>query len=83
MAKQPTATAFTRTQQSWAIFVLSKVKRDIEEREDWLRELGIPTDEFSDDDKLMNLYDDELFYERYANEMSNQREYLHKKFFNE
>lgn len=81
--KQPTATAFTRNQESWANFVLAKVKKEITEREDWLRELGWDTDSLPDDPELMDLYDDELFYERYSKEMADQRGYLRKRFFNE
>lgn len=80
MAKQPTATAFTRTQESWAKFVLDKIKAAIEERESWLRELGKSTDELSEDNELLDMYDDELFYERYSQEMADQRSYLKAKY---
>ena len=83
MSKQPTATAFTRTQESWAIHVLPKVRAQIEEREDWLREKGWKPDEFDTDATLMDLYDDELFYERYAAEMARQRAYIKEKYFND
>jgi len=29
----------------------------------------------------MDLYEDEIFYERYGEEMTRQREYLRKKYF--
>lgn len=79
--KQPTATAFTRTQESWAEFVLAKVQAKIVEQEDWLRERGWKDVDFPEDEKLMDLYDDELFYSRYAEEMARQRKHLKKKYF--
>lgn len=84
MAKQqPTATAFTRSQESWADFVLPKIQAQIQEREDWLVEIGWNRDELPDDDILMDLYDDELFYIRFAKEMRKQRAILRAKYFGE
>lgn len=77
---QPTATAFTRTQESWANFVLEKIRAKIAEQESWLRENGWTDEEFPDNDKLMDLYDDELFYTRYADEMARQREYIRENY---
>jgi len=82
-SKQPTATVFTRTQESWANFVLEKVQKKIDDRESWLKENGWKPEELSDDSVLMDLYDDELFYMRYAEEMARQRTYLRKKYFND
>ena len=81
MSRQPTATALTRTQESWAQFVLAKVQAKIAEQESWLREQGWKEDEFPNSEILMNLYDDELFYIRYAEEMQRQREYINRKYF--
>lgn len=78
--KQPTATVFTRTQESWANFVLEKVRANIIEQEDWLREQGWADEEFPNSDKLMDLYDDELFWTRYGDEMAKQREYIRNKY---
>ena len=80
MAKQPTATAFTRSQESWAKHVLDKVQLAIEEREDWLRENGWPVEDFPNDDTLMDLYDDEMFWSRYGLQMAVQREYIREKY---
>jgi hypothetical protein len=80
MAKQPTATAFTRTQESWANHVLEKVRKEIEERESLLRRNDIPIELWDDDDDLMEMYDDELFFERYAEEMARQRAYIKEKY---
>lgn len=79
-SKQPTATAFTRTQESWAKFVLEKIKADIEDQESWLTERGIAVEDFDLDDKLMKLYDEEFFFERYAVEMAEQRVYMRGKY---
>ena len=79
--KQPTATVFARNQESWADFVLGKVRAKIEDRETALRENRWPEEEFSDDEILMDLYEDEIFYERYGEEMTRPREYLRKKYF--
>ncbi len=76
MANQPTATAFTRTQESWAEHVLEKIEAKIKVREHWLREDGYPESEFADDEELYDLYEDAIFYERYAEEMRKQREYI-------
>lgn len=81
--KQPTATAFTRTQQSWAEFVLVKVRAKIAEQESWLREQGWPSDKFNENEKLMDMYDDELFYLRYAEEMEKQRAFIRKNYLGE
>jgi 23S rRNA G2069 N7-methylase RlmK/C1962 C5-methylase RlmI len=80
MAKQPTATAFTRTQESWARFVLDKIEKKIEERESWLYENGWREEDLDKDPELIDLYDDELFYERYADEMEKQREYIRENY---
>jgi len=77
MAKtQPTATAFTRTQESWAEFVLGKIGEKIETREAWLTANGFSEEDFAEDTELIELYEEELFYERYADEMRKQREYI-------
>lgn len=80
MAKQPTATAFTRTQESWARHVLDRVQAQIEDREDALRENNWKDEEFPNDETLMDLYDDELFWERYALQMQQQRDYIREKY---
>lgn len=83
MAKQPTATAFTRTQESWALHVLNeKVRPAIDERQTFLRNKGTPESKWDSDPILMNLYADEEFWERYADEMIRQREYI-KEHFND
>lgn len=76
MNKQPTATKFTRAQESWAYFILDKLDVSISEREAALRAQGIPSEEWDQDETLMDLYDEELFYTRYAAEMSRQREHI-------
>ena len=80
-SKQPTATVFARSQESWADFVLGKVQAKIADREAALAENGWPEEDFPKDEILMDLYDDEMFYERYGDEMAKQREYLRKKYF--
>lgn len=83
-SKQPTAIAFTRAQESWADFVLKKIRTKIEEREKELSEnLGVPVDRLPEDDELMDMYDEELFFERYAEEMAKQRGFLRAKYFGE
>lgn len=78
--RQPTATQFTRTQESWANHVLGLIQDKIEEREALLRKHDIPIEEWDADEALMELYDDELFFERYAEQMRQQREYIHEKY---
>lgn len=68
MAKQPTATAFVRTQGSFARFMLKKVRAEIEEFEN-----GAGPGE---DPELERLYDEEYWWERYADTMDEQREFL-------
>lgn len=80
MSKQPTATAFTRSQESWSEFVLEKVRQQIADMEDDLLEVGWKPEEFPENDKLMDLYDDEMFWLRYGEQMVKQREYLRKKY---
>lgn len=80
MAKQPTATAFTRSQESWASHVADRVRADIIARESVLRDDGVPEDQWDADRILMDLYDDELFWDRYADEMVKQREYIREKY---
>lgn len=80
-SKQPTATVFARSQESWADFVLGKVQAKIADREAGLIENGWTEEEFPNDEILMDLYEDEIFYERYGDEMAKQREYLRKKYF--
>lgn len=81
--KQPTASSFVKSQESWAIHVLGLVRAEIEDREEALRENGWPDEDFPNDEKLMDLYDDELFWVRYEKEMVKQRRYLKEKYFNE
>ena len=80
MTRQPTATAFTRAQESWASHVLSRIRTDIVARELVLRDDGVPEDQWDSDGILMDLYDDELFWDRYAEEMVKQREYIREKY---
>lgn len=76
MEKQPTATRFTRTQQSWAEHILKKLEGEIDERENLLLSEGWEKENLPDDETLSDLYDDELFYMRYAEEMKSQRDYI-------
>lgn len=80
MSKQPTAYAFTKKTASWATFVLSKIDKQIEDREDWLKELGVPADAWDYDEALMKLYDEQFFYQRYADEMKSQSDYFREKY---
>lgn len=80
MNKQPTATAFTRSQESWSEFVLNKVRTQIADREEWLAERGIEPEDFDTDDELLDLYDDEIFWIRYGKQMAKQREFLREKY---
>lgn len=82
-SKQPTATAFVRAQESWASFVLPKIRTNIENRESELKAKGVSVDDFDKDETLMDLYDEELFFERYAVEMARQRAFLFEKYFGE
>jgi hypothetical protein len=81
--KQPTASTFVKNQESWADHVIGIVRAEIEDREEALRENGWPDQDFNLDEKLMDLYDDELFWVRYGREMKRQRLYLKEKYFNE
>ena len=83
MTKQPTATKFTRTQESWAEFVLDKIEQQIKDRENQLAAAGVREDQWDRDPILMDLFDDELFYARYAEEMREQRRYIRAKYFGE
>lgn len=76
MSRQPTATAFTRAQESWALHVADKVRSDIVQRETTLQQDGVPEEQWDDDDQLMDLYDEEIFWDRYAEEMVKQRLYI-------
>lgn len=77
MGKAPSAAAFTRTQQSWARFLQEKIRAQIEERETFLiNERGWTTEQLDDDVKLLDLYDEELFWTRYEEQMTRQREYI-------
>ena len=49
-------------------------------RELVLRDDGVPEDQWDSDGILMDLYDDELFWDRYAEEMVKQREYIREKY---
>lgn len=80
MSKQPTATAFVRSQESWAEHILGKIQQQIEDREEWLAERGIEPEDFDTDNELLDLYDDEMFYERYAKTMATQRDYIREKY---
>jgi len=82
-ARQPTATAFTRTQESWAKHRLGRTRAAIETQEDWLREQGWVADDFPTNDTLMDLYDEELFWARYGEEMASQREFLRETYLGE
>lgn len=79
-AGQPTATALTHNQEDWAKFILAKVQAEIDDREDALRENGWKEDDFPNDSKLMDLYDDELFYMRYGEEMIKQRAFIRERY---
>ena len=59
--RQPTATTFVRAQESWADFILEKVRKKIADREEALRENRWPEEDFSNDEILMDLYEDEIF----------------------
>lgn len=77
MGKTLTAAKFARAQESWARFMLKKVQAQIDEQETYLRnEKGWGPDEFSEDPILMDLYDDELFWNRYEEHMTSQREFI-------
>lgn len=81
MERQPTATAFVKKQISFADFLLRKIRAAIEEREEALYELGIPTSDFDTvDPELYTLYEDELFWERFAGVMEDQRVFLRERY---
>lgn len=80
MVRQPTATAFIRSQESWAGHMADQIRTDIVVREAALRDDGVPEERWDDDHVLMDLYDDELFWDRYAEEMVKQREYIREKY---
>jgi hypothetical protein len=80
MSKQPTATRFTQREESWARFLLDKIDKQINKREDQLERLGIPIELWDQDSILEDLYDDALFYSRYAQKMLEQREYIRDKY---
>lgn len=78
--KQPTANSFIRAQVSWAKHMANRVSEDIEEREKNLRARGVVPELYSEDDELMDLYDEEIFWERYEEEMVKQQEYFRGKY---
>ena len=80
MRKQPTAMEFTRTQESWAAHRADMVRRDITQYEDRLRQEGIPASSWDDDETLLDLYEDEIFWDRYTDEMVKQRNYLRNQY---
>lgn len=80
MSNQPTATVFVRGQESWAQHLLTKLKEQINEREQELANLGVDVDDWADDDLLYDLEEDFIFYTRYAKEMAIQREYIRNKY---
>ena len=80
MSNQPTATAFVRGQESWSEHLLTKLYGQIEAVEAALTEAGVPVEEWDKDTELMQLEEDVIFYERYAEEMAVQREYIRTKY---
>lgn len=72
--KQPTAIAFTRTQEKFAKHILEKTQEKIDRLEAEMSDPDNPSEE------LLDLYDEELFWGRYVRQMRDQRDYLHGKF---
>lgn len=80
MGSTLTAAKFARAQESWARFMLTKVRAQIDEQETYLRnEKGWSPDNFSDDPILMDLYDDEMFWSSYGEHMTGQREFIRRR----
>lgn len=69
--RQPTAVAFTRKQESFANLILKKVRDSIA-----LQEAEEGDQEPSE--TLLDLYDEEMFWARYARVMREQRDHLHE-----
>jgi hypothetical protein len=83
-AKRHGEIGFARTQQSWYEHLLEKVQGEIDEREQFLlNERGFTQETLADDDKLYDLYEDEVFFARFSKDMKAQVAYLRKKYFNE
>lgn len=74
MSKQPTAIAFTRKQEKFGKHILEKVQAEIEELESWL---GKDEEPFG---RLLDLYDDEMYWARFIEQMREQRKHLHNKY---
>lgn len=71
MSKPPTAISFMRDQGKFAEWMLKRTRERIDRIE--RGEEGAPED-------LEDLYEDEVFFERYADAMSEQREYFRRKY---
>ena len=73
--RQPTAIAFTRTQEKFAKHILEKVQAEIAAIEATMEDPDL-----NPSDYLCDLYDDEVYWIRFADHMRQQREYLHQKY---
>lgn len=83
MSNQPTATQFTRKEESWAEFLAGKTAEKIEALEAEMRADGVPEENFSDNPTLLDLYDDEMFYQRLAEFMREKRVYIRERYLME
>ena len=76
---QPTATAFVRTQESWAKHLTAKLDKQITEREAELKAQGVAVEDFDKDEALADLYEEAIFWERFGDVMGEQREYIRER----
>ena len=82
MSKPMTALQFARRQVSWATHRQELTADAIEERLAVLRADGLTDEELdgdTDDAQLLDLYDDEFYWARLKNYMSEQVEYLRER----
>lgn len=77
---QPTATAFARTQESWAKHRGGQLSTQINEREAELRAQGVAVEDLDKDDLLADLYEEAIFWDRYGEVMGEQRAYLRERY---
>lgn len=75
MAKQPTAIAFARSQEAYARWMRKRAGEELKQLESLERPLT-PEERY----RWSELEEDWDFFDRYAEAMRDQREYLHEKF---
>lgn len=80
MSKQPTANAFVRAQESWALHVAARLRDEINALEESLLADGNSEYNLSENEELLDMYDDLMFWERYVDEMKIQRNFIKERY---